>query len=76
MARTYVIGLPVVLTLHDDGSVTASVDLSEADDLWDASTPDGQLPTEQPALDNRLRLDMDLISAAIRQRRIVVDGDA
>lgn len=41
-SRCYVIGLPVVVTVHDDGRVTAEVDLSEAADLWEASTPDGQ----------------------------------
>lgn len=40
--RSYVIGLPVVLTVHDDGRVTAEVDLSEASDLGDASTPEDQ----------------------------------
>lgn len=33
--RTYVVGLPVVLTVHPDGRVEAEVDLSEADCLDD-----------------------------------------
>ena len=33
-ARTYVVGLPVLVTVDDDGTVTAEVDMSEADDLW------------------------------------------
>lgn len=41
-SRTYVIGLPVVITVYDDGTVTAEVDLSEAADLNDASIPEGQ----------------------------------
>lgn len=41
--RSYVIGLPVIITVHPDGRVVAGVDLSEADDLDDfsGSQPDG-----------------------------------
>lgn len=31
--RSYVIGLPVVITVNDDGTLTAEVDLSEAADI-------------------------------------------
>lgn len=34
--RTYCLGLPVVITVHDDGRVEFSVDASEASDLWEA----------------------------------------
>lgn len=34
-ARTYTIGVPVCITVGDDGSVEFSVDLSEADALFE-----------------------------------------
>lgn len=44
--RAYVIGLPVVITVHDDGRVEFSVDVSEASDLWEAfADPDDAYPT-------------------------------
>lgn len=39
--RTYVVGLPVVITISPEGKVSIDVDLSEASDLDDAS---GDLP--------------------------------
>jgi len=33
-ARTYVVALSALVTVGDDGAVTAEVDMSEADDLW------------------------------------------
>lgn len=50
--RSYVIGLPVIITVNPDGSVEAGIDLSEADDLDDDSggrpddLTDGQLLTD------------------------------
>lgn len=38
--RHYVVGLPVVVTVQPDGSVTFDLDLSEADDLRDAGASD------------------------------------
>lgn len=66
-SRTYVVGLPVVLTVHDDGRVTAEVDLSEAYDVWDASTPDGQDDSE-----DALITDSETISAAVEARTVDV----
>ncbi len=48
--RTYTVGLPVAITVQDDGTVTYEVDFSEADaapDEWDDSCmtmfePDGE----------------------------------
>lgn len=39
-ARSRCIGLPVVITVYDSGHVTAEVDLSEADALWDGRRDD------------------------------------
>jgi hypothetical protein len=50
-SRQYVIGLPVVITVASDGTVTAEVDLSEADDIYDVSVPEGQ-DTSASALDH------------------------
>lgn len=35
MSRGYVVGLPVAVTVHDDGSVTLDVDLCEIGDVLD-----------------------------------------
>lgn len=66
--RTYVVGLPVVLTVHLDGSVSARLDLSEADELDDASTPDGQQTRWEDT-------DRQAIAEAVSGQTIVVVGD-
>jgi hypothetical protein len=40
-AVTFVVGLPVVLTVHGDGRVTYETDLSEAADLGETNAPEG-----------------------------------
>lgn len=68
-SRTYVIGLPVVVTVHDDGRVEAEVDLSEAYDVWDASTPEGQDDSEDV-----LTADSEAISAAVEDKTVAVSA--
>lgn len=65
--RTYVVGLPVVITVHPDGTVTAEVDLSEADDIFDASTPEEQDDSEEVLI-----ADKETISDAVEQDRVTV----
>lgn len=68
-SRTYVVGLPVVLTVHADGRVTAEVDLSEAYDVWDSSTPEGQDDSEDV-----LVADSETISAAVDAKTVAVSA--
>lgn len=62
---TYVVGLPVVLTVHVDGTVSAEVDLSEAGDL-DSSTsaPEDQDPSTLD--DDRTLIDQAVAASAVR----------
>lgn len=52
--RSYCVGLPVVITVHDDGRITYSVDVSDApsaiaeDDFTDAT--DDERAADQQAL--------------------------
>ena len=62
-ARTYVVGLPVMVTVYDDGRCTYEVDLSEADDLWETE-PD--YPTSV------VDADIATVSAAIAAGTITV----
>lgn len=68
-SRCYVVGLPVVVTIHDDGRVTAEVDLSEASDLWDASTPDGQ-----DTSDVTVEADAAVVEQAVADKRVEVSA--
>lgn len=68
-SRAYVVGLPVVLTVHDDGRVTAEVDLSEAYDVWDASTPEDQDDSEDVLIS-----DSEAISAAVDAKTVTVSA--
>lgn len=46
--RTYVVGLPVAVTVHDDGTVTYDVDTSEAGQaVSEADAPDDVVTDEQ-----------------------------
>jgi len=47
--RFYVVGLPVVLYVHDDGTVRYEVDISEAADGMTEHLSDGLLTTD-PAI--------------------------
>lgn len=67
--RSYVVGLPVVLTVQDDGRVTATVDLSEAGDLRDVDPPgDAGTPEWYATLD----ADVARINAAQERGEIEV----
>jgi hypothetical protein len=72
--RTYVVSLPVVLTVHDDGTVTADVDLSEAADL-DVSSMSDYLDAdadEQGRIEDQATEDEHFITAAFDARTITV----
>lgn len=68
--RSYCVGLPVIITVHDDGRITYSVDLSEAaqaiseDDYADA--------TDEERAADRKALEAD--PAAFRE--VTVDPNA
>lgn len=44
--RTYCIGVPVAITVSDDGTVSYSVDLAEADQLWEDPDSTENLPED------------------------------
>jgi hypothetical protein len=67
--RSYVIGLPVVVTVYPDGRVTAEVDLSEADDVWEATICEGQ-----PDDEDTLTADKEAISLAVEEMRVEVSS--
>lgn len=67
--RSYVLGLPVVMTVHPDGRVSAEVDLSEADDLFDSST---SVCEGQPDDEDTLIADKEVIAAAVEARAVIV----
>lgn len=69
MARSYVIGLPVIVTVHEDGTVSAEVDLSECDDLHEA-TEDSESPAYTSA---EVDADIATVGAAIRAKTISVE---
>lgn len=71
-SRTYVVGLPVVLTVHSDGSVTAEVDLSEASDLDDASITEDMQALPQDFLRNLMDADSKIIEDAVVQATVKV----
>lgn len=74
MSRSYVIGLPVVITVYDDGTVKAEVDLSEASDLHDSSVSFDQTLEALPD-DERNEImdaDIDRIENAVVQARVIV----
>lgn len=68
--RNYTVGLPVTITVHADGSVTAEVDLSEASDLWDG------VPTDQSGLvlysNREVERDITTVNLAVRDGRVEV----
>lgn len=66
--RTYVIGLPVVITVHDDGTVEAQVDLSEASDLDDGLT--------EVVDDELLEADVKRVRTAVDAGAVIVGGGA
>jgi len=73
MSRTYVIGLPVVITVADDGTVTAEVDLSEASDLHDSSASyDERLDAlPEPERDAVIDADIAAVQKAVEEGRVV-----
>lgn len=60
---TYVVGLPVLVTIDAAGQVTYDVDTSEASDAtgdaWDEWTADDQRPTEDQLAMHRAAIDAD-----------------
>lgn len=74
MPRTYVIGLPVVITVHDDGTVTAEVDLSEASDLHDSSASYDEALTalSDDERDAIIDADIDRVENAVIQATVRV----
>ena len=65
--RSYVVGLPVVLTIREDGSLLVEVDLSEASDLHDSSVAHAG-----DVSDAEIDADSALIEAAIEAGRVEV----
>lgn len=76
--RTYVVGLPVVFTVHDDGTVTAEVDLSEASSApWEDSgiryvRVNDEWVEAEPYEEDVLIADSEAISAAAENNAITV----
>lgn len=71
--RTYVIGLPVVITVHDDGTVTFEADLSEASE---APVEDGNEIDEideDTRVEDKIRIS-DAVTAEYRRRELLAEG--
>lgn len=72
--RTYVVGLPVVISVHPDGTVTAEVDLSEAADLWDGIPTEGDGTPEVPLRplygDDEVAADTQAVTLAVDEGRV------
>lgn len=60
--RIYAVGVPIAITVGDDGSVTFDVDLSEADDLWEGRLTDDK--GEPISTDEDVERDSLFVSAA------------
>lgn len=67
--RSYVIGLPVVITIDDDGKVTAEVDLSEATDIHEDEEAAENYGDEQVTAD-RIHIDNTLTNLSSMFRTI------
>lgn len=76
--RTYTIGLPVSITVYDDGTVKAEIDLSEADDapFEDSGSHyehvNGAWVEVEPYDEDTLIADKERISEAVVQARVIV----
>lgn len=58
--RSYSVGLPVTVTVHDDGTVTYWVDTSEADTaIFDIDDFEGTLPPEEVMIADQTRIGED-----------------
>ena len=73
--RSYCVGLPVILTVHDDGRVQVEVDMSEASsemsEQW-GQDPDGEdVPPEDLML-----LDSAVVDAQTREHVVAADMPA
>jgi len=63
-SRTYVVGLPVIVTVHDDGRVEYEVDTAEAaGDIWE------NIPDESTLTDEEITADQDRIEADHNRRQ-------
>lgn len=71
-SRTYVVSLPVSITIQPDGTVIAEVDLSEASDLRDASVTEDMEALPQGFLTSLLEADASIIENAVIQARVEV----
>lgn len=60
--RHYTLGLPVMISVHSNGSVTFEVDLTEADDLFDGVPTDENLIPLYDDID--VEVDQMIVSAA------------
>lgn len=67
--RSYVIGLPVVITIDDAGKVTAEVDLSEATDIFEDEEAAEKYGDEQVTAD-RIHIDNTLTNLSSTFRTI------
>lgn len=68
--RTYCVGLPVVITVHTDGRVEATVDLSEASDLWEGAMHDDQ--GEFLVTEDEIKTDIRRVSFAVKTDQVGV----
>lgn len=68
-SRSYVVGLPVVITVYADGSVKAEVDLSEASDI-----DSDHACLEQDTSDEVIDADSRTIENAVVQAEVVVSA--
>lgn len=59
--RSYLLGLPTVITVHDNGRVSIDIDLSEADSLWDSDN-------DTPIPDAQIEADIVTVGARVQDR--------
>ena len=72
-SRTYVIGLPVVVTVHDDGTVTYEVDLSEASEAPMEDGNEIDEIDEDTRVEDKIRIS-DAVTAEYRRRELLAEG--
>jgi len=72
MSRSYTVGLPVVISVEDDGSVSAWVDLSEASDLEHDNMPEEQRTGDEVADYDMIDADSKAIRAALEAGTVTV----
>lgn len=71
MSRSYVVGMPCLVTVHDDGRVVLEVDLTELDDAVDEAWVSGDCPYGE----HEVRQDIDHIEAVrMSETPIIIEG--